>query len=191
MLSEVSITRRCRRGRARSRRSSRWSRTRCHRLRCRHPRRRRHRRRRRQSPFARVAITGVAASTIAADRARIEAPLGGSEQAQSARAATSETKLSQRVPMAHKVTRSGPRPWHARLTRTGPALTRSASEAVSKPTKRASYGTGCPYFVSGGESQSCTASPFTEDRMSMAAAAPSPALMIAWLRSGRARRPTA
>ncbi len=42
----------------------------------------------------------------------------------------------------------------------------------------------------GGESQSSTFSPRRLDRMSIAAAAPSPALMIAWLRPGRAERPT-
>ena len=42
----------------------------------------------------------------------------------------------------------------------------------------------------GGSSQSTNASPLIRDRISIAAAAPSPALMIAWLVPGRAERPT-
>ena len=41
-----------------------------------------------------------------------------------------------------------------------------------------------------GESQSEMGRPAARDRMSMAAAAPSPALMMAWLRPGRVERPT-
>src|SRR5438132_421453 len=78
--------------------------------------------------------------------------------------------------------------------RTRPAIARAPDEHVDR-TSDAAFGftrsqarAACQLW--GGSSQSRKSSLRSRDRMSIAADAPSPALMMAWLRPGRAERPT-